>query len=266
MSKELTTQNKELEALEKVLIKGDLAGLNEQQRVAYVSKICKALKISPLFQPFDYIPFDGKIHIYAKRSCAEQLRQLRSISIKIVDRERLDGLYTVTAQARDKHGREDESIGSVDIKGLSGKFLANALMRAETKAKRRVTLSICGLGVLDELEAEDIVTKEAREVNQAVATQVEGQIEGTTSRPEFEAVDAQNLPPAETPQVLCYTLKAGKNKGKPITSISTKKLQEWLKWYSSQDVGSLHKDVQDDAFEIQVHLAEIKMYEENKNE
>jgi hypothetical protein len=34
--------------------------------------------------------------------------------------------------------------------------LANALMKAETKAKRRATLSICGLGMLDETEVEDI--------------------------------------------------------------------------------------------------------------
>jgi hypothetical protein len=34
--------------------------------------------------------------------------------------------------------------------------MANALMKAETKAKRRVTLSICGLGMLDESEVESI--------------------------------------------------------------------------------------------------------------
>jgi hypothetical protein len=34
--------------------------------------------------------------------------------------------------------------------------LANALMKAETKAKRRVTLSIAGLGWLDETELETI--------------------------------------------------------------------------------------------------------------
>jgi hypothetical protein len=42
------------------------------------------------------------------------------------------------------------------IKGLQGDALANALMKAETKSKRRVTLSICGLGMLDETEMETI--------------------------------------------------------------------------------------------------------------
>jgi len=33
---------------------------------------------------------------------------------------------------------------------------ANAIMKCETKAKRRVTLSICGLGFLDETEVDSI--------------------------------------------------------------------------------------------------------------
>ena len=69
----------------------------------------------------------------------------------------------VTAQAVDKTGRQDESTGMVDISNLKGQNLANAFMKAETKAKRRVTLSICGLGMLDESEIEDI-QKEAKDV------------------------------------------------------------------------------------------------------
>lgn len=264
MSKEMAMRIEDLKALEKVMVKGDLSSLNDSQRISYVNALCKALKISPLFQPFDYIVYQGKTIIYAKRACAEQLRNNRGISIKIISRERLDGIYSVVAQARDKSGREDESLGSINIKGLQGKELANALMIAETRAKRRVTLSICGLGVLEESEAKELVDNEAREVNQAVATEVEGQIEGTTSRPEYEAVKSGEVLPPAQPDV--YKLKAGKNIGKPITSISTKKLQEWIKWYSSQDAGSLHKDVQDDAFEIQAHLAEIELNQEKKSE
>ena len=42
------------------------------------------------------------------------------------------------------------------IAGLKGDALANGLMKAETKAKRRCTLSLCGLGMLDESEIETI--------------------------------------------------------------------------------------------------------------
>jgi hypothetical protein len=46
--------------------------------------------------------------------------------------------------------------GAVSLVGLRGEALANAIMKAETKAKRRATLSICGLGFLDETEIETI--------------------------------------------------------------------------------------------------------------
>jgi hypothetical protein len=62
----------------------------------------------------------------------------------------------VTARATMPDGRHDESIGAVPIEGLKGENRANALMKGETKAKRRVTLSICGLGILDESEVESI--------------------------------------------------------------------------------------------------------------
>jgi hypothetical protein len=51
-------------------------------------------------------------------------------------------------------GRTDESCGVVSLKGLMGEARSNKIMCAETKAKRRVTLSICGLGWLDETEVE----------------------------------------------------------------------------------------------------------------
>jgi hypothetical protein len=48
----------------------------------------------------------------------------------------------------------------VNISGLKGDNYANALMKCVTKAKRRVTLSIVGLGMLDESELDTIKNKE----------------------------------------------------------------------------------------------------------
>jgi hypothetical protein len=61
---------------------------------------------------------------------------------------------TATAQSRD--GRIDQATGAVSVMGLKGEAKANAIMKGETKAKRRVTLSMAGLGWLDESEAESI--------------------------------------------------------------------------------------------------------------
>jgi hypothetical protein len=66
------------------------------------------------------------------------------------------GVYIVTSKASLPDGRCTESIGAVNIAGLKGEAYANAIMKAETKAKRRATLDLLGLGVLDESEAESI--------------------------------------------------------------------------------------------------------------
>jgi hypothetical protein len=144
------------EVVEKVVIGGDLAGLNAAQRAEYYGAVCRSLGLNPLTKPFEYLDLNGKLRLYALRDCADQLRRLHGISIYIANRERTSDLYVVTARAKDRHGREDESTGAVTVGNLKGDALANALMKAETKAKRRVTLSIAGLGWLDETELETI--------------------------------------------------------------------------------------------------------------
>ena len=66
------------------------------------------------------------------------------------------GVYIVTSKASLPDGRCTESLGAVNIQGLKGEAYANAIMKAETKAKRRATLDLLGLGVLDESEADSI--------------------------------------------------------------------------------------------------------------
>jgi hypothetical protein len=65
-------------------------------------------------------------------------------------------VFIVTAKVRNRDGRTDIAKGAVAIANLKGEVLANAMMKAETKAKRRATLSLCGLGFLDETEVADI--------------------------------------------------------------------------------------------------------------
>ena len=144
------------EVVERIVISGDLAGLNAAQRAEYYGAVCRSLGLNPLTKPFEYLNLNGKLRLYALRDCADQLRRLHGISIYIANRERLSDIYIVTARAKDRQGREDESTGAVTVGNLKGDALANALMKAETKAKRRVTLSIAGLGWLDETELETI--------------------------------------------------------------------------------------------------------------
>lgn len=137
-----------------LVLNGDLKQMTPTQKVEYYNKFCFALGLNPLTQPFQLIKFQGKEVLYATKSCTEQLRQINNISITGIDKVFQNDLFLVTAHVKDANGRTDASTGALSIKGMSGNDLANALMKAETKAKRRATLSICGLGILDESELE----------------------------------------------------------------------------------------------------------------
>lgn len=151
---------------ELALVQGNLAGLTPEQRVTYYRMTCESLGLNPLTRPMDYISLNGKLTLYAKKDATDQLRSSRRVSILIASRETVEGVYVVTARATLPDGRADESIGAVPLPKDPAER-ANAIMRAETKAKRRVTLSICGLGMLDETEL-DTMPKTAYVVGEPV--------------------------------------------------------------------------------------------------
>ena len=142
--------------VERVMLHGDLQKLTAAQKVSYYRAVCESVGLNPLTQPFQYLVLNGKETLYARREATEQLRQLHNVSINIVGRELVEEIYVVTARATLPSGRTDENIGAVPLAGLKGESRANGMMKAETKAKRRVTLAICGLGLLDETEVESL--------------------------------------------------------------------------------------------------------------
>lgn len=142
--------------MEQVIAKGDLAKLTPDQRNDYYAQVCNSMGLNPLTRPFEYLTLNGKMVLYARRDCADQLRKINGISVEIMSRDVTDGLITVHVRAKDKTGRVDEDFGIVSLGTLKGEAAANAVLKAVTKAKRRVTLSISGLGWLDETEVEDI--------------------------------------------------------------------------------------------------------------
>ena len=144
------------ESIERVLVGGDLGALKPEDRVSYYNAVCKSLGLNPLTKPFEYITLNNKLTLYARRDCTDQLRKIHGVSILDLHVETVGDIRVVGAKAQDRTGRTDFSTGAVNTKGLAGDNLANAIMKAETKAKRRVTLSICGLGMLDETELETI--------------------------------------------------------------------------------------------------------------
>lgn len=142
--------------IEQVIAAGDLDKLTPAQRTAYYVETCRSLGLNPMTKPFDYIKLNNRLVLYATKGATDQLRQIHGVSLEIVSQETVQDLYVVTVQARTADGRTDADMGAVSIKGATGDALVNAMLKAVTKAKRRVTLSICGLGMLDETEVETI--------------------------------------------------------------------------------------------------------------
>jgi hypothetical protein len=117
--------------LERLLIGGDLSVLNEPQRVEYYARVCESLRLNPLTKPFEYLRLSGKLVLYARKDCTDQLRKLHGVSVLELSESEREGVYIVTAKVRDAHGRTDVAKGAVPIKGLAGDALANAVMKAE---------------------------------------------------------------------------------------------------------------------------------------
>tara|TARA_Y100001951_G_scaffold105065_1_gene119637 strand:+ start:1864 stop:2889 length:1026 start_codon:yes stop_codon:yes gene_type:complete len=172
-SKPMTTEiakKDESSILTKIIMENDLSKLSSGDRLFYVQKLCEETGLSAWLQPFQFIAFqNGKVSLYATKNCTDQLRDQRNVSIDDLDTKLVDGYCIVTAKASMPDAyhpdgkRRDEDVGGVPMvdrygNELTGENKMNALMKAVTKAKRRVTLSICQLGglLMDETEAESI--------------------------------------------------------------------------------------------------------------
>ena len=146
-----------VEAVELAMVNNDLQKLDPNSRLAFLKKLCESMGLNPRTQPFQYIRLNGRLTLYATKGCAAQLRKINGISIEILQNELVDGAIMVHVRGTTPDGRTDEDIAVVHKrKGVEG---ANDYMKAITKAKRRLTLSICGLGMLDESELETIPRK-----------------------------------------------------------------------------------------------------------
>jgi hypothetical protein len=139
-----------------LIVDGDVSKLTPDQQVQYYQRYCESLNLNPVTKPFDYIRLNGKLVLYAKKDATEQLRKNNGVSVVKMESKQIGDVWITQVEVQDKTGRTDVATGAVNIAGLKGDNLANAVMKCETKAKRRATLSICGLGVLDETELETI--------------------------------------------------------------------------------------------------------------
>ena len=142
--------------IERALVSGDVSGLNAEQRAQLYWQTCESLGLNPLTQPFGFLTLNGKLRFYALKGATDQLRALHKISLEVMNMKMERDLFLVHVRAKTPDGRVDEDVGFAVVGSLKGEALGNAQLKAVSKAKRRVTLSICGLGMLDETEVASI--------------------------------------------------------------------------------------------------------------
>lgn len=143
----------------------DLSKLTPEQRNTYYLRVCNSLGLNPLTRPFQYIVLNGRLTLYATRNATDQLCAIHNISTIILDEKTITvetgsnavQLYIVKCKAFTKE-RETTATGVVVLTGTAEQ-IANAMMRAETKAKRRAVLSLVGLSFLDETELDTLANE-----------------------------------------------------------------------------------------------------------
>ena len=215
MSQELSTEISP-EIINSLILTGDMSKLTPGQQTQYYGAVCKSLNLNPLTQPFAIIVLQGKKTLYALKGCAQQLSSNNKISTEILSQKNEDGLYVVNSRAKMPDGRFTDEIGVVYIKGIQGDDLANKMMKAVTKAKRRAVLALCGLGMPDESEVEDFnpsqqtvdtskskVEKIVNQVEEAQVTKAEVKEDG---KKETKKTDSGNKQ-APTEQVVAESVE-----------------------------------------------------------
>lgn len=195
MTEDKTQQKAEeldLTALERVIAVGDLSKLTKEERFAYYLNVCSSIGLNPVTQPFKYMKLNGQLRLYATKDATDQLRRLHNISTRFDKPDKQGDVMYVKAHAKMPSGRTDEDVGAVAVGNSRGEALANLLMKCHTKAKRRATLGICGLGDFsDETEVETIPGAQAVDM-----TEAQGQAPTTAGFPEIpQPIITQDLGP-----------------------------------------------------------------------
>lgn len=125
---------------------GKCDALNDVQRVGYLNFLCAKACVDPTLRPFDLIPTKNGLRPYANKDCAALIRDGRGVSVTELKMQVVNNICIATASGRDRTGRVDTEIGACPM----GEEPHNNMMKAVTKAKRRLTLSLCRLGSLVE--------------------------------------------------------------------------------------------------------------------
>src|ERR1700677_174539 len=136
-------------------ILGDLESLTQEQRAEYVLAACEHLSVPAELGLVGLRLMDsggdGKrnLVLYVEKGATDIIRGNLGIDVESMTEVNGTGYVGWKTVGRDKTGRHEIAVGTVSIDGLKGLAVANAVMAAQTKSGRRMTLQFAGGGFLD---------------------------------------------------------------------------------------------------------------------
>lgn len=246
VEQQMIAELRQSESMRAYLRTGDLSTLPEPEQDKILVKMCAHYGLDPVLRPFCIIPAQNKKIWYATKAATDMVAARDGLTRKFKER-RIDKelmiceiIMEITDGTRIEEGTavvslgefaRDPKSGQITERMMAGEALANAIMRCETKAKRRATLA--WFGMPDGTGGEDIevvsspaATLPAAKPVQPTATEVidsdplpnlpnlpaeeaptpateaqapAGKKRGRPSRAEIEAKAMQSQAPAESP-------------------------------------------------------------------
>ena len=139
-------------ALAHVLGSGDLYALSNAQRVAHYINLCRSLGLNPLSRPYQWIGFKESenspavLTLYFKPQAAAEVLRNNRVSVHFPRKEIVGELFVCEAHGTAPDGRLGVGTKYVPLTGkfgkLTGRYLANAFMAAESGALRRLAINM----------------------------------------------------------------------------------------------------------------------------
>lgn len=144
-------------ATEKFIPISGLDNFTEEQKQTYYKQVCEHFGLPVELNLLEYIWMDGgdgarKLVLWAKKGATDIWRDKHDISVIKLIKDEGDGYVMFTAEGKNGKGRTEMAVGAADTKNRTGKALSDAVMTAQTRAIRRMTLQFVGGGFLDETE------------------------------------------------------------------------------------------------------------------
>ena len=202
-------------AMRAYLRSGDLSSLPEAEKDKVLIKMCAHYDLDPILRPFILLTLNGKQVWYPTKAATDQVAAKFNLTREVieikenVERGVIECRVKITAPGCERSETciaavsitefQRDSSGKVAPQLMRGETYANALMKVESKAKRRATLG--WLGIAESYEAGEFEIEKISEPQPiTIEAETQDKKRGRPSRAEIEAKSMSSEPEKKEPE------------------------------------------------------------------